>query len=443
MSEVEGPPRAVAWLGLVAAGALVSPVLAVSGGDTQGGVFALPFATGSAALAAGLALPAMRRDRAAGWVWVLLAGTLLCAALPVPLIGTDDPVAVGWWWACARGAAPVLVSLGLLGAGNLLLHTGGARAAVPVIACTFTVSTAGVLAALLLREAFAVLVWCGLGLGLTGLAAAIGIAVRVSVLRWHAEPAAPSRTVLVAGIVAAVLPLGLDLVERIAVGSDRTALGIAGVAVTAVGIALAARLGRRVLGAVLAIVLIGYGCGLPLSYAAGSAAFQGSPPVVGLVVFLVGAALGGLAAATRQRHAWAGAAAGLVLLTFLAWVLDTTSDDAVLDDGLLPAPLAWLLLACAAFALAAGAVAAAATIGPHGPLPVALGLIAPAIWLGLSEADTLVNDGPLTTGDGAQLLVRSAISGVLLLGGAVLMTVLRRPEPRPGEPSEPGEPPPA
>ncbi|MFL6142180.1 MAG: hypothetical protein ACJ72N_10000 [Labedaea sp.] len=441
MSEVDGRSRAVTWLGLVASVSLASPALGisegrgVSGWTTESGpAFMLPFTAGSAILATVLGLLVMRRDRAAGWVWVLLAGSLVCAVMAVALIGADE-VPDSWLLYCAAGAALMLISLGLLGAGNWLLHARGVAAATPVIAATFAVPLlAWFLAILLSRRDFSVIAAWVVGLGLAGLAAAIGILTMVPALRSGPAPAAPSQRIVVVGCVASALILGPDLVHRIV--PDPKPVAITGLAVLAAAIALAALLGRPAFGAVLALSLLGYGLNFPIGYAT----FFSGRIEADLIVALAGAALGGLAAATRWRHRFAGAAGVLVAAGVLAWALNPAPED-VFADGSLPGALLWLLLAGSGFALTAGAVTAAATIGAGAMLPVALGLIVPAIGLGLTEADTLVNHGALAdAGGGAQLLVTGLISSLALLAGAGLLVASHRQKPRADQQSEPGEP---
>ncbi|HEU5471804.1 MAG TPA: hypothetical protein VFV67_14230 [Actinophytocola sp.] len=472
----DGAGRGLSWgvagLCVVAGASLVNPVAVLSGGGRWFGLDDLttrvmdpdlPFMIGAAALAAVVGVLVLRWYRVVGWAALLAVGALLSTAGVIPLLSGLDGDS-RWWPYAAMGAGPVLVVLGLLGGANWLLHTAGTAVAAPVIATAF-LGPLPMPFVLATRWNGELLEGVTYTLAVVAPVAAIGILVMARALRRQPVPPAPTWLVSAAGIGAGVLLLAPDLVDRIsnapgAAGlesglfrpaaqdwrDDRMlGLGITGAAMVAAATGLAALLGRRALVATLGAGLVLYGILFPQSF---SVVGLGNPVLI-LIVMLAGAGLGVVAAATRWRHVFAGVAGGLVALGTIGLLFGIGANPpsrnqpaALLIEPAVAAPLGWLLLAGTAFALTTGVVAAGSAVREGGRLPVALGLIAVAILVGLTNVGGLVNHSAVSGGDvRSPVVLLGLLSAVTLATGAGLIAALHRPVPAaPTEPAEPREP---
>lgn len=383
----------------------------------------------TAALAGALGLAVIRRWPGAGWTWLLVAGTVLTAALVLPELAstTSRVIFTNTALLAAIGAGPVLALMGLLGAANWLTHGRATGMGAAVAGVTLVAPIAGgiVLVSLALNESLLDVVRVlNTSLSIVSIAGAAGVAVLVWQRPW--TPPAPTLKVTVIGAVAALLPAapaiavrvgwqhtpldGADPLHPFLDSADRWVLlvGLSGLAVFGVAVGLAFGLGPKALGAALATGLVLYGTSQPTVNA--MATMHNSAGA--LAAGALGLALGIAAAMSRWRAWLAGAACAVAGISTLL-----TMTDAV-PSGL---AAAWVLLIGVIAAVTAYG-ASAELVAEPAQAPVALGAIAIAIQVGLTFSGTLLQHSELGTMPRNTLIVAA---GVALLLGALLVLAAR------------------
>jgi signal transduction histidine kinase len=347
-----------------------------------------------------------------------LGGCLLLAAGAPPLVTGGEaviPVAatmialtfVRWWPFLILGA-------GLLSSGAAVPGLGAAATAVAfvgVLGCAHGLGRRGA------PGWAAAIAGCAIGVRLLAdgpagpyphLLLAVGALLAVSPsVRREAEPASLSRRTIVAGVVAALLPL----IGRRGFDVDVSLLMILVVAVLGVSVVIALVAGQWSLTATFIAAVIEVAVAVPLALVLNATV---SGPARWAAI-LAGVLAGAAVAATRWRIV--GAAALLVAVTIALFTLNAvTGGDLSVLPGLSPVLLIGLLAAAAS----AGTGSLVPALAPRGTLPLSLGVAAWAV-AAVTLAVTGVNGSYLTDGDyGVEAEYMSTAAVLTLIAAAAL-----------------------
>jgi hypothetical protein len=393
---------------------------------------------GSGAVAGAVGLLVLHRAPRVGWVWLLVAGTVLTAALVIPILpAVPNPnTQNSSLLYLAIGAGPVAVIMGLLGAGSWLMHVTGTGTGAMVVGVALAapflgaVALPAVLGDLSSVDGLRVL---NVSLAAVSIAGAVGVATLLPRISRTAPPPRPTWKFTAVGVLAALLLAVPDLVLRSAWDRSPSAalspedpftdymnrwavvVGLCGLVTFALAIGLSAMLGSRVLGAALGVGLVLYGVTIAVNLSAVSIHSRTDA----LILAVVGLGLGCVAAMTRWR-AWFACVgcAGAGIATILAL-------------GGPPAAVATVLFAIFGFAAVTAVAAAASALSERTQVPAVLGAVAVAIQVGLILSGAVLMHSDLGAGEflARQLSVAAGIA--LLLGAllAVAIPLIRTPAP--------------
>jgi hypothetical protein len=399
-----------------------------------------PILTTGGAVVAVVAVLLLRRFGAPVWPWLVLAGALLGLTAAVPYVVSADQLSVvrAPAFVLAAGAAPVLVVVGLYGAASWLNHVASLRAAAPVIGAAVLAPLTGLFVLPVVAgdftsgsPVFAVMA----ALAALGVLAAAGCAALVLTVRLEPRTAALSGRATIVGVLAGLLAAVPELVAgigwhpvQISATSDPNdplkdvvdawALrhGGAGLLVVVAAAVLAGVLGARVLGTVFAAGLLTYGVLQPVASLG-----QGLAAGAALGLFLAGIVLGVALAMTRWR-VWfaAGSAALLAVLTIMPVLAGSVAAPEPVSE-----PMGAATLVLAGLAVVTGVVAAASALRERAVLPVAFGLLAVAVEVGLYHLGAFTQHSAIA---GANLrstlgLLYPIAALALLFGGLLVLVV--------------------
>jgi len=419
---------------------------AVSGAPVFGGLGIatpnqLPVMTTGGAVAACAAV-LLRRFGAAVWPWLVLGGAVLGLTAAVLYVVPPDQLDMirSPAFVMAVGAAPVLVVVGLFGAASWLDHVANLRAATPAMGAVVLAPLVGMLVQPVVVGDFpASTPMYGVMaiLAVVSVLAAAGCAALVLAVRPAPPVVSLSGRATLVGVLAGLLPalpelaMGIgwnpvqvattaDPNEPIRAVMDAWAFrhGVTGLLVIVAAAVLAGLLGRRVLGAVFGVGLLTYGVLEPI----GSAGAPSLTPGAALGLFLAGCVLGVAVAITRWRVWFAVGSATLLAVSTIMPAL--TGDVATPHSQ----PVAAATLLLVGLAVATAVTAAASALPERTMLPIAFGLLAVAVQVGLYNMGAFTQHSTVAGPDMRSTLAPlTPIAGMALLIGGVLVLVVAAP----------------